>query len=130
MLRPEPERQAVRPEQEPGPALRRVAEALLALEGARCISLGVCTPLWDVVLASAAQRIDIVALSFSGCMNPNQIVDGLTELRAKLPVEVELWAGGAAPALHRRGVPGVRALASLGQIHAEIQAWKVRAARP
>jgi len=107
-----------------------MAEALLALDGTRCISLGVGTPLWDIVLATAALRIDIVALSFSGCMNPNQIVDGLTELRAKLPVEVALWAGGAAPALHRRGVPGVRALASLGQIHTESQAWKVRPGRP
>jgi cobalamin-dependent methionine synthase I len=104
-----------------------MAEALLALDGARCVSLGVCTPLWDIVLASQAQRIDIVALSFSGCMNPNQVVEGLTELRAKLPAGVELWAGGAAPALHRRPVEGVRAIAAIGQIHAELQEWRARA---
>lgn len=107
-----------------------MAEALMALDGARCMSLGVCTPLWDIVLASQAQRIDIVALSFSGCMNPNQVVEGLTELRAKLPSGIELWAGGAAPALHRRPVEGVRAIAAIGQIHDELQAWRTRAAKP
>jgi MerR family transcriptional regulator, light-induced transcriptional regulator len=107
-----------------------MAEALLALDGARCVSLGVCTPLWDIVLASQAQDVDIVALSFSGCMNPNQVVEGLTELRAKLPVGTALWAGGAAPALHRRPVEGVRAIAAIGQIHDELRAWRAPAARP
>jgi DNA-binding transcriptional MerR regulator len=106
-----------------------MAESLLALDGARCVSLGVCTPLWDIVLASQAQHIDIVALSFSGCMNPNQVVEGLTELRGKLPVSTELWAGGAAPALHRRPVEGVRAIAAIGQIHDELQGWRARAAK-
>lgn len=106
-----------------------MAESLLALGGARCVSLGVCTPLWDIVLASQAQHIDIVALSFSGCMNPNQVVEGLTELRGKLPVSTELWAGGAAPALHRRPVEGVRAIAAIGQIHDELQGWRARAAK-
>ena len=107
-----------------------MAEALLALDGARCVSLGVCTPIWDIVLAARAQRIDIVALSFSGCMNPNQIVEGLTELRAKLPAGIDLWAGGAAPALHRRPVDGVRAIAAISQIHDELQAWRARPAKP
>lgn len=107
-----------------------MAEALMSLEGARCVSLGVCTPVWDIVLASAAQRVDIVALSFSGCMSPNQVGEGLGELRAKLPTTVELWAGGAAPALHRRPVAGVRAIAAVGQIREELAAWARRAPRP
>jgi methanogenic corrinoid protein MtbC1 len=107
-----------------------MAEALLSLEGARCISLGTATPVWDIVLAAAAQRADIVALSFSGCMNPNQIVDGLAELRAKLPAATELWAGGAAPALHRRPVPGVRAIATIDRVREELTAWRERAAKP
>ena len=101
-----------------------MAEALLAVDGARCLSLGVQTPIWDTVLAAAACRCDIVALSFSGCMNPNQVVDGLAELRAKLPQGVELWAGGSAPVLHRRPLPGVTAMASLNQIHAEVSRWR------
>lgn len=107
-----------------------MAEALMSLEGARCISLGTATPVWDIVLAAAAQRADIVALSFSGCMNPNQIVDGLAELRAKLPAAVDLWAGGAAPALHRRPVAGVRAIATIERVREELTAWRERAAKP
>lgn len=79
-----------------------MVEALLALEGCRCISLGTQTPVWDIVLAASAQEIDIVALSFSPVMNPNQVVDGLTELRAKLPRSIEIWAGGRCPVLQRR----------------------------
>ena len=103
-----------------------MAEAMLALEGCRCVSLGVQTPVWDMVLAATALRSDIVALSFTGCMSPNQIVDGLAELRSKLPPAVALWAGGSAPVLHRRPVPGVTAIASLGDIAAAVRALNGR----
>ena len=105
-----------------------MAEALLRLEGCSCLSLGAQTPLWDIVLAAAAQRSDIVALSFTGCMNPNQVVEGLTELRSKLPATVRLWAGGSAPVLHRRRVDGVLPLATLETLAGEMQRW--RAALP
>jgi DNA-binding transcriptional MerR regulator len=101
-----------------------MAEAVLALEGCRCVALGVQTPLWDTVLAAAAYGADIVALSFTGCMNPNQVVDGLAELRAKLPPAVQVWAGGSAPVLVRRAVHGVRALASLEEVPAELRRWR------
>lgn len=101
-----------------------MAEALFVLEGATCLSLGVRTPVWDIVLAARAVRADIVALGFTGCMNPNQVVEGLTELRAKLAPQAELWAGGAAPVLHRRRVPGVTPVARLEQLAAEVQRWR------
>lgn len=101
-----------------------LAEALFALDSARVLSLGVQTPVWDISLAVAAHRCDIVALGFTGCMNPNQVVDGLTELRSKLPPEVELWVGGSAPVLHRRPVEGVMAFASLQDIHPQIERWR------
>jgi methanogenic corrinoid protein MtbC1 len=101
-----------------------MAQALLALDGAACLSLGVGTPVWDIALAANAYRCDIVALSFTGCMNPNQVVEGLTELRSKLVPQVELWAGGAQPALHRRPVPGVRAIAALDDAHDALRRWR------
>lgn len=104
-----------------------MAEALLRLEGCPCLSLGPQTPLWDIVLAAAAHRSDIVAISFTGAMNPNQVVDGLTGLRAKLPPGVELWAGGSAPVLHRRRVEGVLPLASLEGLSGELQRWRAAA---
>ena len=105
-----------------------MAEAMLAVEGACCVSLGVQTPVWDMVLAANAYRCDIVALSFTGCTGPVQVTAALTELRAKLPAGVDVWAGGAAPVLHRRPVAGVRAIASLAELHGEVGRWRSRQA--
>lgn len=101
-----------------------MAEAMFALEGCDCVSLGVQTPLWDIVRAARACRADIVALGFSGCMNPNQVHDGLLELRAKLPPAVQLWSGGSMPVLHRRRVDGVLPLATLDAIADELARWR------
>lgn len=105
-----------------------MAEAVLALEGCACVSLGTQTPLWDIVLAAGAQRADIVALGFTGVMNPNQITDGLTELRSKLPASTRLWAGGSAPVLHRRRIDGVEPIGSLEQIPTQLHHWRGAAA--
>jgi len=104
-----------------------MAEAVFALEGFRCLSLGVQTPVWDIVLAAAAHRADIVALSFTGCTNPNQVVTGLDELSAKLRqrgLVAEVWAGGSAPVLRRRPVDGVRVFASLAELPEALRAWQ------
>lgn len=101
-----------------------MAQALLALDGADCVPLGVATPLWDIVLAARAHRVDIVALGFSGSMGPNQVVDGLADLRARLDPAVALWAGGAAPALQRRPVPGVTAIPSLDGVADALERWR------
>jgi MerR family transcriptional regulator, light-induced transcriptional regulator len=101
-----------------------MAETLFALKGAKCLSLGVQTPVWNMVLAAAAYQSDIVALGFTGCMNPNQVVEGLTELRAKLPRSVEIWVGGSAPVLQRRPVDGVLALGDLSDITCQIERWR------
>jgi methanogenic corrinoid protein MtbC1 len=101
-----------------------MAQTLMCLEGCDCVSLGAQTPLWDTVRAAVAHGSDIVALGFSGCMNPNQVVDGLAELRAKLPASTALWAGGTAPVLHRRRVDGVQPFASLADIGAELRRWR------
>jgi methanogenic corrinoid protein MtbC1 len=103
-------------------------EAVLSLEGCRCVSLGTETPPWDIAMAAAAHRADIVALSFTGCMNPGQIVDGLTELRAKLPPTTCLWAGGSAPAIHRRRIAGVQPFDALVELPAELRRWRAERA--
>jgi MerR family transcriptional regulator, light-induced transcriptional regulator len=101
-----------------------MAESLMALEGAHCISLGVETPIWDIVLAADSQRADVVALSFSASYASNLILDGLAELRAKLPPHVEIWAGGAASVLVRRPPEEIRALRSLEAIHEALALWR------
>lgn len=93
-----------------------MAEAVMALEGAHCMSLGVQTPLADIVAAARAQQADIVALSFSGVTSPRAAVENINDLRARLGPRVEVWAGGAGVAMARRHLlPGtVIELPSIG----------------
>ena len=99
-----------------------MAECMLALEGCACISLGVQTPLGDILKAADALDVRIVAIGFSGCLNLKQMQDGLAELRAGLPDDVRLWAGGSTPGLQRRPMEGVEVLSSLAQIQHELRA--------
>lgn len=100
-----------------------MAEAIFALEGAHCISLGVQTPILDMVQAAQTQRADIVALSCSVSMNPNHVIEGLQRLRAELPDDIEIWVGGRCSALYRRAPPGAQVL-DLQDIHALLTDWR------
>lgn len=101
-----------------------MAQALMALEGCRCLSLGVQTPVRDIALAAEAQRADVVALSFSGSLNMRQALDGLAELRNRLPATVAIWAGGGCAALRRRPPAGVRVVGDLALIGAAVTQWR------
>ncbi|HVL58853.1 MAG TPA: MerR family transcriptional regulator [Burkholderiaceae bacterium] len=92
-----------------------MAEAIATLAGARCVSLGVQTPVPDVVRAATAHRADVVALSFTGCVRPNAVIASLGELRARLPAQIAIWAGGSSPAL-RRSPPQVRVITDLADL--------------
>ena len=101
-----------------------MAEALLVLEGAHAVSLGIQTPIWDIVQAARLQKVDIVALSFSAAHGPNSVLDGLGELRRALPDAIELWAGGSNAVLQRRP-PGRRACAARAQdIAPAVARWR------
>jgi MerR family transcriptional regulator, light-induced transcriptional regulator len=93
-----------------------MAQACLVLEGARCISLGVQTPAWDIVEAARRQQVAVVGLSFSEALKLNVAYDMLADLRARLPAGIELWAGGRLWARARRAVEGVRFITQLAQI--------------
>jgi methanogenic corrinoid protein MtbC1 len=103
-----------------------MAEALLALEGCQCLSLGVQTPIWDIVSAAKVLRSDVVALSYTGCTNPNHLIEGLIELRNKLPAQVVVWAGGSAPVLQRRAIDGVCVMPTLASIAPALADWHAR----
>jgi DNA-binding transcriptional MerR regulator/methylmalonyl-CoA mutase cobalamin-binding subunit len=100
-----------------------MAEALLALEGAHCVSLGVQTPLGDIVAAAMAQRADIVALSFSGVTSTRAAVENINELRTRLSDRAEVWAGGAGVETARRHfAPGT--ILNLGDISDAVARWR------
>lgn len=100
-----------------------MAEAVLSLEGCECLSLGVQTPIYDIVRAAQSQQADIVALSFSGCLSAGTILDGLVELSEKLPGGVQIWAGGHCPVLQRKPPRDVLVLPALQDIHAALEGW-------
>ncbi|MBC7453385.1 MAG: MerR family transcriptional regulator [Massilia sp.] len=102
-----------------------MVEALLALEGAHCISLGVQTPLGDIVNAAVAQRADVVALSFSGITSGRTAIDNINALRERLGGKTDVWAGGA-------GIQGARhhlspgSILDLAGIAAALAHWRAR----
>jgi methylmalonyl-CoA mutase cobalamin-binding subunit len=89
-----------------------MAEALLALDGAACTSLGTETPLLDIARAAPAFGAGIVALSFSAAFPRREIGTALRQLRLALPAGTALWAGGAGIA-SQAAIEGVNLLPTL-----------------
>lgn len=102
-----------------------MAEALLSLEGAVCLSLGAQTPLGQLTAAAEVHRADVVALSFSVQLSNRAVLDGLQALRAMLPARVVLWAGGASRALRQpAALDGVQCLSGLAAIGPAVARWR------
>lgn len=100
-----------------------MAEALLALEGAHCVSLGVQTPLNDIVEAARVQKADIVALSFSSVMSPRAAIENINELQSRLGAGTTVWAGGSCAALARRQL-GPQCVLDLNDIKGAVARWR------
>lgn len=86
-----------------------MAECFLVLEGCETLSLGVQTPLSDLVNAVALSGAQVVALGFTATPKPREVLGALDRLRSLLPPEVKIWTGGQCPVLMR---------APRGQTHA------------
>lgn len=104
-------------------------EAVLAPEGAFCISLGVDTPLDEVRRASAALDANVVALSFSAGFPMRQGSDALVMLRRELGSSVTLWASGEMTRRFRKAVPGVVMIQDFAQAVAALKSWRTQAAQ-
>jgi methylmalonyl-CoA mutase cobalamin-binding subunit len=104
-----------------------MVEALLAPEGAQCISLGTQTPIDDIRNASLAHKVHIVALSFSAAFPLRQAGDGLATLRRHLAAPTALWAGGEMTRRLRKSLPGVRLIADLAEVGPALKSWRTEA---
>ena len=104
-----------------------MVQALMALQGCRCISLGVRLPVPQLVAAAAAFDADIVGISFSASLNPSLAMRGLEQLRGELPTRVTIWAGGSCPAIARRKVAGVQAVREISDVPAVVAGWRATA---
>ncbi len=103
-----------------------MVEALLAPEGADCISLGPQTPQDEIRRAALAYRADVVALSFSASFPVRPASDGLAALRRQLPSSTDLWVGGEMMRRLRRTLPGVVVIADLARVANALADWRER----
>lgn len=106
-----------------------MAEALFMLEGAHCISLGVQTPMAEIVEAARLQQADVVALSFSSMMTARATVDNITELQSRLGSGMTVWAGGSGATLARR-LLAPSCVLDLDAIPSAVARWRARQQLP
>lgn len=69
--------------------------------------------------------IDVVGVSFSAAFPARQAIDRLLELRAMLPAEIAIWAGGAAVRGKHKRLPGVRVVVDLDDARQALAEWRV-----
>lgn len=103
-----------------------MAEAMLVPEGAYCVSLGIQTPLSDILLAARSGDFDIVGLSFSAAYPARQAVEGLTSLRRQLPEAIALWAGGTGVRCCQHRLPGTRVITGIDDTLGALQEWRAK----
>lgn len=104
-----------------------MVEALLALEGCICVSLGTQTPAKEILRAARAHRANVVALSFTDVHRKATVQATLRELRAGLPAATALWVGGACTALYASPVPGISAVRHLSALPPLVAQWRDKA---
>ncbi|EXI76198.1 MAG TPA: MerR family transcriptional regulator [Candidatus Accumulibacter phosphatis] len=100
-----------------------MVQALLALDGANCISLGTQTPVFDIERAATAHQADVVALSFSAAFPARQLATVASQLRQLLPASIALWLGGSG-VQRLPPQPGVVLLASLQEAVDALASWR------
>lgn len=103
-----------------------LAHALMRLEGATCISLGVQTPVSQIAAAAVAYRADIVALSFSVYLDAGAVRAGVRQMRLRLPAATELWCGGHGVQRLKRLPARVTVFRSMEQLSQELARWRDR----
>jgi methanogenic corrinoid protein MtbC1 len=107
-----------------------MAQAVVALAGCPCTSLGVRVPVAQIVAASSAFAADAVGLSFTASMNPAHVLRGLEQLRGELAPQVAIWAGGGSPVLARHRIPGVQVIAHIRDLQPALAHWRAAQASP
>jgi methylmalonyl-CoA mutase cobalamin-binding subunit len=113
-----------------------MAECTMADAQCTLQSLGLQTPVPDIVSAVNKGQIDVVALGFSGAQNPKDAFAALRQLRERLNPKVEIWSGGTNLPLQRllqnaqRGhqPPLYWAMPALSDITAAVKRWRAAGA--
>ncbi|MCD6061083.1 MAG: hypothetical protein K0S16_1394 [Moraxellaceae bacterium] len=103
-----------------------MVEAMLRLDSIDAVCFGAVMPVRDIVQAAQKHRMNIVALSFSASYPASRAIDFLEDLRFRLPLQVEIWAGGNALHTGKRIVEGVQQFQDLSSIRKGVEDWRGR----
>lgn len=101
-----------------------MVEGLLRLDEVDVLNLGAEIPLQDIVDAALQRRIDVVGLSFSASFAPSRAAPLLEALRLKLPIHIQMWAGGSGVAFCRRDIAEVDIVRELDDIRLRVARWR------
>lgn len=114
------------PEEQHGLGMLMLA-CVLSVQGAYCISLGTQTPVQNIVEAARAHQVDILGLSFSNAYPQRRIIPALSEMRERLPSEIEIWAGGAGCIRLNAAPSGTQLLPDLDLAQEALLVWRTHA---
>ena len=93
----------------------------LSLEGAEVLSLGMQTPLEEIVRGAVENQCSIVGVSFSEYLSRRTIASQLVRLRKILPEDISLWAGGSGVSMIKLLRKNIRIFNDLCQIQVALQ---------
>ena len=99
-----------------------MAEAVMAEQGARTISIGSDIPLDNLALAATACKADVVSLSFSFAFPTREVIPTLRHFRRLLPIQIQIWAGGKGLAAIKKPPKGVRIFSQMNEVIAALNA--------
>ena len=97
-----------------------MAECVFLAAGARCLSLGVHTPIAEIVAAAEAYQPQIIALSFSSQFNHRVGHRGISELRMAVPMRTSIWIGGSARFLNKIRIAGIQVVQNLESVRSKL----------
>lgn len=103
-----------------------MVEALLRIDKVDAQYFGPELPVKEIIQAITKHKLDAVVLSFSASYATARAITFLEELRCKLPMSIEIWAGGGALGATRRHAEGVVILHSLEEVRRVGYQWKIR----
>lgn len=106
-----------------------MVEAMMRLDNVDAICFGAQMPVRDIAQAVIKQKMNIVALSFSASYPTSKAIDFLEELRFRLPLSIDIWAGGNALKFTRRSIEAVEFFHDLESIRNAAAAWRRRHGR-
>lgn len=92
-----------------------MVQCLLTLAGYECHYLGTQMPSSEIVAASLAFKVDLVAISISITFPKKSAAAMVQNLRDALPLTTSIWIGGDGAQSVRRRIPGVRFFKSIDQ---------------